>query len=247
MIAEFLAGFPPRMSNVYRATLTVIWRYACAEGLVDKTAPGPGDTIPRAATVQRKPLTMEGFEAIRGQAPEWLRRAMDLALESLQGRTELSKAKREHLDGDIWYIVRQKTESWGVSARMRVHVWPELRKCLLACQNLPGKKGVPIASPFIVHKEPQRLKAKKDQSKRREHHTQVLPEDLTRAFAAARDACEMFQAMPPEERPTFHEIRALGADRKRKAGWSTEAIQLLMTHTDEEMTEPPWTDVAAPK
>jgi integrase len=43
--------------------------------------------------------------------------------------------------------------------------------------------------------------------------------------------------MKPRERPTFHEIRGLGSRLYREQGMSKAAIQALMTHTNERVTE----------
>ncbi len=39
------------------------------------------------------------------------------------------------------------------------------------------------------------------------------------------------------EKPTFHEIRALGADLARKSGWPEREIQKLLGHKTISMTE----------
>ncbi|MHB2059761.1 hypothetical protein [Pseudomonas monsensis] len=43
------------------------------------------------------------------------------------------------------------------------------------------------------------------------HWNAVTPDYLTKSFAQARDDSEAYKDMPAGERPTFHEIRALGA------------------------------------
>jgi integrase len=74
-----------------------------------------------------------------------------------------------------------------------------------------------------------------------------LPEQLSRAFAAALDAAGVGGDAPP----TFHEIRSLGGALLRDAGWTTEQIQALMGHGNASMTEhylsgheAPWQPVA---
>jgi integrase len=71
---------------------------------------------------------------------------------------------------------------------------------------------------------------------RKEHWTQITPEMVTREFATLREkygACDHLRA---EQHPTFHEIRALGGELYRQAGWGNEAIQRLLGHTTEKMT-----------
>ena len=82
--------------------------------------------------------------------------------------------------------------------------------------------------------------------KTRDHHTQILPEQLSRAFAEARDEV----GIKGDNQPTFYEIRSLGGALLREAGWSKAQVQELMVHTSESMTEhylegheAPWTEV----
>jgi len=85
-------------------------------------------------------------------------------------------------------------------------------------------------------------------AKGRGHHTQLLPEQISRGFEDAREASKAF--VGAENPPTFHEIRSLGADLYRKKGWPEERIQALLAHAEPAMTrhylkghEAPWTDV----
>lgn len=58
----------------------------------------------------------------------------------------------------------------------------------------------------------------------RAHHTQLLPEQITRAFSEARDAAEIAVDHPP----TFHEIRRLGGALLREQRWTSQQVQALM-------------------
>lgn len=66
-----------------------------------------------------------------------------------------------------------------------------------------------MASPFIVHRLPK--KTSTPISKEVNHPTQVVPSYLSRVFSSLRDSLGIAEKYPPEERPTFHEIRALAA------------------------------------
>jgi integrase len=61
----------------------------------------------------------------------------------------------------------------------------------------------------------------------------ILPEQLSRAFADARDAAGITGDNPP----AFHEIRSLGAALLRQSSWSEKQVQELLTHTDAAMTK----------
>ncbi|MEZ5480141.1 MAG: hypothetical protein R3E95_22475 [Thiolinea sp.] len=53
---------------------------------VSGNKPGPGDHGKTAPKRKREKHTVEGFQKIRDIAPDWLQRAMDIALPSLQRR-----------------------------------------------------------------------------------------------------------------------------------------------------------------
>ena len=212
-----------------------------AKGLVDENLPEA--TIPKDEEVKRKPLTLEAFNAVRQKSPQWFKNAMDLALESLQSRAEIASAQFSNIEGDAWRIIRKKTKSHGISARLEIKMWPQLKAVVARCRN-------DVASPYIVHKRPEKNKPRNKGAKGRTHPTQVMAEGLSRRFAKSRSKTDFFEGWSKEELPTFHEIRALGADLKRKQGWPEDRIQKLMAHSDKEMTahyldkhEMPWTRI----
>jgi hypothetical protein len=63
------------------------------------------------------------------------------------------------------------------------------------------------------------------------------PDYLTKEFSKARDAAHAYDNVPAGERPTFHEIRALGAWLYEQQKFPQEYIQALMGHADEKMTK----------
>ena len=64
---------------------------------------------------------------------------------------------------------------------------------------------VPVLDPLLAE-GPQR-----SQQDAKLHWNAVTPDYLTKSFAQARDDSEAYKDMPAGERPTFHEIHALGA------------------------------------
>src|SRR3569623_3599925 len=66
-----------------------------------------------------------------------------------------------------------------------------------------------------------------------------------------RDATGLFDSVPIEERPTFHELIALGAHLRLESGWTESQIQRLKGHTSVQMTKVyleghSWTKVEIP-
>ena len=60
---------------------------------------------------------------------------------------------------------------------------------------------------------------------------------LTKTFEEVRDSTKFYAHLAPRQRPTFHEIRSLGARTYRALGVPEEKIQALMTHADERATK----------
>nr|WP_155760412.1 tyrosine-type recombinase/integrase [Stenotrophomonas maltophilia] len=205
--------------------LVLGWILACAveEGWID--------TNPALATRRfqherkRVRLTLDVYRAIWDQAAPWLRNAMDLSLVTLLRREDVVTVKFTDVrDGHLW-VVPSKTEG-STNVRLQIAAAGPLADLLKRCKD-------DVASPFVIHRLPEKARPSDKRAKTRKHHTQVLPEQLSRAFAAARDAAGITGDAPP----TFHEIRSLGGALLRDAGWTTEQIQALMGHGNASMTE----------
>lgn len=205
--------------------LVLGWILACAveEGWID--------TNPALATRRfqherkRVRLTLDVYRAIWDQAAPWLRNAMDLSLVTLLRREDVVTVKFTDVrDGHLW-VVPSKTEG-STNVRLQIAVAGPLLDLLARCRD-------DVVSPFVIHRLPEKARPSDKRAKTRKHHTQVLPEQLSRAFAAARDAAGITGDAPP----TFHEIRSLGGALLRDAGWTTEQIQALMGHGNASMTE----------
>ncbi|KRG49351.1 integrase [Stenotrophomonas beteli] len=183
-------------------------------------------------------LTLDVYRAIWDEAAPWLRNAMDLSLVTLLRREDVVTVKFADVrDGHLW-VVPSKTEG-STNVRLQIAVAGPLLDLLARCRD-------DVVSPFVIHRLPEKARPSDKRAKDRAHHTQVLPEQLSRAFAKARDAAGVGGDAPP----TFHEIRSLGGALLRDAGWTTEQIQTLMGHGNASMTEhylggheAPWTAV----
>src|SRR5690606_16258779 len=163
---------------------------------------------------------------------------MDLSLLTLLRREDVATLRFADVHDDALWVVPQKTE--GSSAvRLRIKMGPELAALVARCRDA-------VVSPYLVHRLPEKAKPRGKGAAGRVHHTQVMPEQITRAFAEARDAAGVGGESPP----TFHEIRSLGGALLREQGWSLQQVQALMGHASEAMTsvyleghEVPWSEV----
>ncbi|PKY11812.1 hypothetical protein B1757_02290 [Acidithiobacillus marinus] len=230
-VAHFLDKRPPRSSNIHRTILAQVWRHAIAKGI---TGPGnlPEMTIPKTHVVERTSLTLEGFQKIYAIAEPWFQNALDLALHTLQRREDLVLYRFDaiQIENGIPYLpVRQKkVEHSSDAGRLLLPIGEDLQEIIDRCRDK-------ILSPLMIHRNPK--KKRREYLDKKEHWTTVYPVQLTREFSKLRDRCGFYSKTPQEKRPTFHEIRALGADLYRQAGWPDDSIQKLLGHTSEKMTK----------
>lgn len=219
-ITQFLEPLPPTHRNRMRSLAHQLFARAVGEGLIDSN-PVDG-TLKADEVIHRNRLTLEEFLAIREAAPLWVKVAMDLGLHTLQRRSDLVNIK--YPDGWYLYITQQKT-----GQRIRIRVTQQLEEVIKL--SFDGVK-----SPYIIHRE-------------QRSSTQVSADQLTRAFATARDDAGVGAKLEPIERPTFHEIRALGAKLYEATGIDPQA---LLGHADPKTTRTyldrhkvQWTEVEA--
>ena len=217
--------------NKWRAVLVDLWRYWIERKWCDFNeaaavmARSTSQKLPENRR-QRRRLELAGFWAIHDHetCPVWLQVAMEQSLVTLQARKEICAMRvTDYRDGFL-YVVRDKTAGDSDMAFIRIEVTEQLddiRRRAMA-------DGV--ATPHLVHRRPARIKPH-DRAKK-PHWAAVAPPYLTKAFQAVRDATGLWDSLKPEQRPTFHEIRSLGAREYRKRGYPKEYIQALMTHAD---------------
>ncbi len=89
-----------------------------------------------------------------------------------------------------------------------------------------------VLCPFVVHREPDR----KDKSvaKSLEHPYQLNPKYLSKKFTFYRNKSSACSHLPQEQRPTFHEIRALASHLLKQQGYDAQS---RMAHKDKRSTD----------
>lgn len=228
--AVFLDALPTVSSNRHRNVLVQVFKFCMAKGWIDWN---PAEaTLVKREVVLRQRLNLEQYAAIYAKASRPIRDAMDLSLVTLQARLEVSRMGRHDLtrgpQGERRLrVTRQKTAKHTPTAFLSIEVTSELAAIIDRCTTLE--------CPYFVHSEPRRRPPGKD-GKRRAPVQALSPEAISRGFQDARDATGLYEGVPPAERPTFHEVRSLGVDRYRKAGWDEADIQALLGHTSGAMT-----------
>lgn len=213
----------PRSRQQFRLLLG--WILACAveEGWMD-TNPAL-QTRKHVHERQRDRLTLDAYKAIWDAAEPWLRNAMDTSLITLLRREDVAMLRfSDAHDGALWVVPAKTRDTTGL--RLRIALSDDLSALLARCRDA-------VVSPYIVHRLPEKARPSHLRAEKRDHHTQVLPEQLTREFAAVRDAVGITGKNPP----SFHEVRSLGGALLQEAGWSLEEVQALMGHAEEGMTK----------
>ena len=219
----FLEKQTARVANQYRSRLKSFFNHARARGLREDN-PIEG-TLERAEVIQRERLKKETYDRIYERAEPWLQRAMDLVLYSLQRRVDLVLLKvDQNWDGEVFSVAQKKVERHG-SGRLRIKPGAQLRQAILACVDSSDRGDC----PFLLFAEPE----KDRQWKGREHRMQLTREALTKAFREIRDTLPEMQTLDRPKRPSFGEIRPLGADLYRRSGWAVQEVQQLLGHVDE--------------
>lgn len=223
--AEFIRSATDSTRGRQTLRLVLGWVLGCAvqEGWADENVA----LLTRRFTFerQRERLTFEAFEAIWQAAPVWVRNAMDLSLLTLLRRDDVVSLRFADVrDGTLW-VVPAKTEDTTL-VKLAMAVTEPLAALVGRCRD-------DVASPFLIHRLPGKARPQAIKAKGRTHHTQVMPEQLTRAFASARDAA----GITGQNAPTFHEIRSLGGAMLREQGWTLDQVQALMGHASKTMTQ----------
>ncbi|HBA33312.1 MAG TPA: integrase, partial [Gammaproteobacteria bacterium] len=173
---------------------------------------------------KRQRMTPEQYKVLYAAAPPYMKTAMMISLITLQGRAEVTRMRYDDIEDGYLKVIRQKVEQHE-HARLRIKVEPELAETISRSRD-------GIVSPYIVHRRPARVKPNKET----DHWSQIAPNEFTKKFRELRDSLPIFQDIPKDERPTFHEIRALGSWLYEQAGFETDYVRALMAHSDEKMT-----------
>lgn len=251
---EMLAAYlnkqtTPETHNKHRAQLVLIYKYMVSDGVVLENLPEKIVKKDLGRRVRER-LTLDGYKAIFNNAPFHIQSAMELSLSTLQRRTDIHGMRfRDYKDGHL-YVIQSKTRKYGKSAYLRIpgslplahseRGHKTLAELIESCRDN-------IVSNYLVHHKP----ARRRKSKEKGDFAQLSKKQITDGFAEARDSCGFFDHTPPEKRPTFHELLALGEYLREQAGWLTPEIQLLKGHTSLKMTTHyldghDWTTVSIP-
>jgi hypothetical protein len=126
-------------------------------------------------------------------------------------------------------VIQNKTIKHGDKACIVISLDSAMEEVIARCM------GSELPSPNLLHFKPRRISHSKHK-----HWTAFNPDHVSKQFATIRDSLEVFQAMKIGDRPTFHEIRALGGKRYEDQYGKDKGKQIanmLMGHTSSKMTD----------
>lgn len=203
-----------RSAQQFRQVAVDLFQTACGRGLIE-TNPAEQTNKP-IAKKQRQRLTQEQYDAIRETAPLWLRNAMDLALITLQRRSDVANMRFDQINKEekALYVIQEKTKKHD-TGYLKISIGKELDEIISNCRD-------DIASPYLIHREPVKRVRREGM-----HWTQIKPEMITRTFKEVADELKIKDT-------SFHEIRALGIKRYKDMGINP---QKLAGHASEKMTK----------
>ncbi|MEB0008173.1 tyrosine-type recombinase/integrase [Pseudomonas sp. RTB3] len=231
-VAEYLDGFSNNAYTKHRGLLVQVFSFAVAKGLAERNV-AELTLVKKEADKKRQRHTLEGLMKIveAKTTPEWLKRAIRLGLASLQRREDIVSWLKTSVDMEANTIMISpgKTQGYENPIHLRIKMGLALREVVSECVRSP------IASPYLIHYKPRARRQEQIASK--DHWTSVTPNYLTKEFSKARDLAKAYESVPSGERPTFHEIRALGAWLYEQQKFPQDYIQALMGHSDVKMTK----------
>lgn len=239
-VSSFLDGLSESAYPKHRTLLCDLFAFAAAKGLCEDN-PAAQTLVEAPPERKRMRLTLEQFGEMHEAAEPWYKTALDIALLTLQRRADVVRMRFDDIKDGRLYVVQQKTKKHGSAAYLAMEMGDDLRR-VIASARASG-----LISPFIIHRRPKRRIAWEGQ----EHWTQVRDEQLSKEWAETIERTSLAK-LKPGLRPTFHEIRSLGAHLYENAGFPADYIQALLGHTSAKMTGtyleghgPKWTACAA--
>lgn len=229
-LTRFINQKPTSSYIKHRTLLIDLFSFAIHQGYREDNPAGV-IMVKRAEDVKKKPHTREGFQKTYDASPDWLKRAMNIALRSLQRRGDLSPLHRDQVDlkRNTITILQAKTRKYKTPIYIEIEMGPELKESVMAC-IWSG-----IKCPYLLHYRPLRMTKQVREAKR--HPFAVTEEYISKQFSKYRDIAGAYDHLAPEERPTFHSLRGLGIFLYREAGYSDEYIQALSGHASADMIE----------
>lgn len=229
-IADFLDQQEPHPYIKHRALLKGIFNFAIQRGFIEKNPVEATEVKEEPKRISER-HTIEGIKTIYQASPDWLKRAIKLALLTLQRREDLVLLTWKDVDLESRQITinQGKAEGYDTPVYITITMGEDLYNVIKECLN----SG--IHCPYVLHYRPTRTSTKKLKSKN--HPFAITPDHLTKSFAKVRDDSGAYADMDIKVRPSLHDLRALGSYLYQQAGFAESYIQSLDGHANWDMTK----------
>ncbi|WP_353214431.1 tyrosine-type recombinase/integrase [Salinisphaera hydrothermalis] len=231
-ISGLLKEKPHHAYGKHRVLLCDLFQFASHQGYRDDNpAARTLEKRGKAPQKERQRHTREGYCATYEAADPWLQRAMGIALYSLQRRQDLCALHVDAVDlkRGTFRVFQQKSRNYQRPVYIEIEMGPELLEVVRACVH----SDVPC--PYLLHRRPVRIQKRDREAK--PHPFALTLDYLSKAFSAARDKAGAYNHLPLNQRPTLHELRALGIHLYREAGFEDEYIGALSGHAGKKMID----------
>lgn len=229
-IADFLDPFTPASYTKHRKLLEDLMQFAAHRGYIAQNPVGLTMTRSEAPKVRTR-HNLEAVLKIHAAAPAWLQRAIDLGLYSLQRGDDLVSLKVDQVNvaERTFTVLQRKTRNYRNPVHLEIEMSEQLEAVVRSCLDDP------VPGPFLLRARPKRMTRQAREGKA--HPFAITRDTLTRAFSDLRDQVGVYDQLPKPERPTFHELRALGVHLYTEAGYPKEYVMALSGHATDAMFE----------
>lgn len=227
-VTAFMNTLPPHAYVKHKAFMEDLWQFFLHQGWTKENH--PANTMEAIIPEKdRLPISHDQLMAIRAISPDYLVRAIDVALHSLQRRGDIVKLHRTMINilNNTLTVYQGKSQNYAKPIWIEIDMHPELRDAVIACLTDP----LAFRCPYLMHYQP-KLINKQVQSK--VHFMAMTPNWLSNEFAEYRDKSGLFDHLEAKQKPTFHEIRALG-EFMVKEKYGKEYAKALAGHETDEM------------
>lgn len=228
-IAAYLKQYTPNSYMKHRTLLSDIFSHAISEG---HTESNPVLVIGKKKAPKRKKHkhTAAGIQAIREISPPWLQNVIDIAILSLQRRSDLTGIHvKNHIDlkNKTIRILQDKTRNYPNPIYIEIVMGDALFKAIKTAIKQP------LPCPYLIKRRPNQT----HQHKNKKHPFAVENIFLSKQFSKYRDQSGIYDHIKDKkQRPSFHDLRGWGAFQYQEQGYPEEYIQALMGHADAKTT-----------
>jgi integrase len=228
-VAGLLNEKPAHSYIKHRIMLIDLWSFMSHQGWVKENIANltMEAIVPKK---QRQRHTLEALMQIRAISPNYLQRAIDLALHSVQRRGDLVKLKRTaiNIPANTMTVLQEKSRNYATPVYIEVDMHPELQQAIMSCISNP----LAFKCPYLLNYRPGRMT--KQCREQKLHHLAMTENFVTKEFARCRDESGVYSHLEPGQRPSFHDIRALGIKLITEKYGQAYAMALA-GHADERM------------